>query len=103
MPPISTRMPGFAGPPRPFDPAAELDWGDPVFSRRLLREHLDQDHDSASRRIVEVDRHVARLRRLLPEAPAEVLDAACGPGLYAVRLARLGHHVTGVDVGPAVL
>src|SRR5258708_15636645 len=100
MPPISTRMPGFAGPPRPFDPAAELDWGDTVFSRRLLREHLDQDHDSASRRIVEVERHVGRLRRLLPEAPARVLDAACGPGLYAVRLARLRYHVPVIRLRP---
>ena len=44
-----------------------------------------------------------RLRRLLPDPPAEVLDAGCGPGLYAVRLAELGHRVDGVDVGPAVI
>jgi SAM-dependent methyltransferase len=39
----------------------------------------------------------------MPAAPADVLDAACGPGLYAVRLARLGYDVTGIDVGDAVL
>ncbi|MDQ6846332.1 MAG: SAM-dependent methyltransferase, partial [Candidatus Dormibacteraeota bacterium] len=84
--------------PRAFDPAVELDWGDPVTSRRLLREHLDQTHDGASRRLRLIDEHVRRLLRLLPEPPAEVLDAACGPGLYAARLARAGHRVTALDV-----
>lgn len=89
--------------PRPFDPAVELDWGDPVASRRLLREHLDQEHDGASRRIPHVERHVERITRLLPGGALRILDAACGPGLYAVRLACLGHEVVGTDVGPAVL
>lgn len=33
--------------------------------------------------------------------PARVLDLGCGPGLYAQRLARLGHAVTGLDFSPA--
>lgn len=89
--------------PGPFEAGVELDWGDPVVSRRLLHEHLDQEHDGASRREAEIDRHVRRLRRLLPAPPAAVLDAAAGPGLYAVRLARLGYDVTAVDAGPAVV
>jgi SAM-dependent methyltransferase len=89
--------------PRPFDPGVELNWGDPVVSRRLLREHLDQSHDGASRRLRTVDEHVRRLQRLLPQPSAHVLDAACGPGLYSVRLAAAGHRVTALDVGPAVV
>jgi SAM-dependent methyltransferase len=89
--------------PIPFDRRFELDWGDPEVSRRVLREHLDQSHDGASRRVHVVERHVRRLLRILPAAPADVLDAACGPGLYAVRLARLGYTVSGIDVGDAVL
>lgn len=89
--------------PIPFDRRFELDWGDPEVSRRVLREHLDQSHDGASRRLHVVERHVRRLLRLLPATPADILDAACGPGLYAVRLARLGYTVTGIDVGDAVL
>jgi len=89
--------------PIPFDRRFELDWGDPEVSRRVLREHLDQSHDGASRRLHVVERHIRRLLRLLPAAPADILDAACGPGLYAVRLARLGYAVTGVDVGDPVL
>jgi SAM-dependent methyltransferase len=89
--------------PRAFDPAVELDWGDPVISRRLLREHLDQTHDGASRRLRIVGEHVRRLRRLLPQPPADVLDAAAGPGLYSVRLAAAGYNVTALDIGPAVV
>jgi SAM-dependent methyltransferase len=89
--------------PRPFDPRVELDWGDPVISRRLLREHLDQSHDGASRRGTVIDAHVRRLARLLPRPPARILDAASGPGLYAIRLAAAGHSVVAVDIGPAVV
>lgn len=89
--------------PEPFDPRFELDWSRADYSRRLLREHLDQSHDGASRRRSVVARQVRRLRRLLPAPPARVLDAACGPGLYALPLARDGYRVTGVDVSPAAL
>ena len=89
--------------PVAFDSRYELDWSRPDYSRRLLREHLDQNHDGASRRQHVVDSQVRRLLQLLPPAPARVLDAACGPGLYALQLARAGFDVTGVDVSPAAL
>jgi len=31
----------------------------------------------------------------------KILDLGCGPGLYAHRLARLGHQCDGIDFGPA--
>jgi SAM-dependent methyltransferase len=89
--------------PTPFDPAYELDWGQPEYAKRLLREHLDQSHDGASRRATVIAQHVRRLRRLIPAPPSRILDAGCGPGLYAVALAGLGHHVTGVDVSASAL
>ena len=89
--------------PKPFDPRWELDWSRPDHSKRLLREHLDQTHDGATRRVPVVNQHVRRLRTLLPEPPSRLLDAACGPGLYAVRLAACGYDVTGIDVSPAAL
>jgi SAM-dependent methyltransferase len=36
-------------------------------------------------------------------APGTALDAACGTGRHARRLAELGHHVIGVDASPAML
>lgn len=89
--------------PVPFDPRWELDWSNPEHGRRLLREHLDQTHDGASRRIPLIAQHVRRLRALLPRPPALVLDAGSGPGLYATRLAAAGYDVTGVDVNAAAL
>jgi SAM-dependent methyltransferase len=99
-----TLRPGSIPPwPVPFESAAELDWGRPEYARRLLREHLDQSHDGASRRRSVVAAQVRRLRQLLPAPPARILDAGCGPGLYAVALAALGHSVTGIDVSAAAL
>jgi SAM-dependent methyltransferase len=89
--------------PRPSDPSSELDWGRPEYSRRLLLEHLDQRNDSASRSRRAVQAHIRRLQRMLPRPPARLLDAGCGPGLYAVPLARLGYEVVGVDVSPAAV
>jgi SAM-dependent methyltransferase len=86
-----------------FDPAVELDWSRADYGRRLLAEHLDQSHDGASRRRATVRRQVRRLRSLLPAPPARLLDAACGPGLYAVPLAEAGFEVTGIDVNQAAL
>ena len=39
----------------------------------------------------------------LVEAPASVLDAGCGTGRVAIRLAELGYAVVGVDVDAAML
>ncbi|MFN2581833.1 MAG: class I SAM-dependent methyltransferase, partial [Candidatus Dormibacteria bacterium] len=89
--------------PRPFDPRWELDWSRRDYGRRLLREHLDQSNDSSSRRSRLIDQHVRRLRMLLPSPPARVLDAACGPGLYALRLAASGYDVSGIDVNAAAI
>src|SRR2546426_449265 len=32
-----------------------------------------------------------------------VLDVACGPGLVACSLAEVAHHVTGIDLTPAMI
>ena len=68
----------------------------------MLREHLSQEHDAASRRFAEIDRHVAWIHQsVLARQPTRVLDLGCGPGLYTSRLARLGHTCTGIDFAPA--
>ncbi|MER7708453.1 methyltransferase domain-containing protein [Kitasatospora sp. NPDC097605] len=42
----------------------------------------------------------ALLRARLGDAPAEVLDCACGIGTQAIGLAARGHRVTGTDLSP---
>lgn len=40
---------------------------------------------------------------LLTRPAARVLDAGCGTGRIAIRLAELGHSCTGVDIDPSML
>lgn len=90
--------------PEPWSTGGNLPWNEPAFSERMLREHLDEAHGAASR--------VASERRLILDwlenqlslkAGGRVLDVTCGPGLYAVELARRGCAVTGIDFGPAAI
>jgi SAM-dependent methyltransferase len=88
--------------PAPWTEGSKIPWSDPEFSQRMLREHLSQQHDAASRRFQKVSAHVAWIHReLLGERPSKVLDLCCGPGLYTSRFARLGHECVGIDYGPA--
>ena len=43
------------------------------------------------------DVEITALRTLLPDPPARVLDAACGVGRHAIRLAAAGYDVVGLD------
>ena len=89
-------------PPKPWSEGNNIPWNEPGFSARMLREHLSQAHDAASRRSEMIDRHVAWIfRHVLEGRPARVLDLGCGPGLYAQRLAALGCACTGFDFSPA--
>lgn len=80
----------------------KIPWNEPGFSRRMLREHLSEDHDLASRRGVWIDRQTAWIHQhLLGARPSRILDLGCGPGLYGQRLTQLGHDYRGFDFGPA--
>ncbi len=80
----------------------KIPWDDPDFSERMLQVHLSQEHDWASRRFEKIDVHVNWIHHtLLSGCPARILDLGCGPGLYASRLARLGHECVGIDFSPA--
>jgi SAM-dependent methyltransferase len=87
----------------------DLPWGEAEFSARMLREHLSQQHEMASRRTGTIQRQVERLIEWLPLsgpgsawAPS-VLDLTCGPGLVAREFAARGMSVTGVDISPAAI
>ena len=91
-------------PPVPWRHGGNLPWDDPAFSERMLKEHLDQSHGAASRRLPEIRGQVQVMVDWLGLAPAaRLLDVTCGPGLYAAEFPRLGVSVTGVDFGPASL
>lgn len=89
-------------PPQPWIDGEKIPWNEPGFSTRMLREHLSQDHDAASRRFGVIDRHVRWIdAHVLGGQPSRILDLGCGPGLYLSRLARLGHSGVGIDFSPA--
>jgi SAM-dependent methyltransferase len=88
--------------PAPWSEGEKIPWDEPGFSERMLKEHLTQEHDRASRRFKNVDVHMDWIHReLLGERSTMILDLCCGPGLYANRLARLGHTCVGIDFSPA--
>lgn len=88
--------------PAPWEEGDNIPWNDPAFSRRMLDQHLSQDHDRASRKFDVIDRHVEWIHGVLLGGEAgRVLDLCCGPGLYTSRLAALGHECVGVDFSPA--
>ena len=88
--------------PEPWSEGDNIPWNDPGFSERMLAEHLSQEHDLASRRAETIDQQVEWIvSRVLRSRPARVLDLACGPGLYASRLARQGCEYVGIDFSPA--
>jgi SAM-dependent methyltransferase len=89
-------------PPEPWAEGEKIPWNEPAFSERMLAEHLTQGHDAASRRVQTIDAQVAWIHQeLLGAEASRVLDLGCGPGLYASRLAGLGHSVRGIDFSPA--
>ena len=90
--------------PEPWAEGDKIPWHDADFSRRMLREHLSQEHDAASRRLATIEQHVAWMHRQLPaDRPTRILDLGCGPGLYCSALSRLGHTCVGIDFAPAAI
>lgn len=88
--------------PAPWSEGDNIPWNEPGFSARMLKEHLSQSHDMASRRSGTVARHVEWIaREVLGPAPARLLDLGCGPGLYAQALAAKGYECRGIDFSPA--
>jgi 2-polyprenyl-3-methyl-5-hydroxy-6-metoxy-1,4-benzoquinol methylase len=68
----------------------------------MLREHLSQAHDAASRRTIIIEDHVEWIQRVvLHDRSSRVLDLGCGPGLYSSRFAQRGHTCVGIDFSPA--
>lgn len=88
----------------PWEEGEKIPWDDPAFSRRILREHLTQEHDAASRRKAKIKKQIDWIHRhVLSGGTTHILDLGCGPGLYAAPFTRLGHTYTGIDFSPSCI
>lgn len=84
--------------PEPFSRyTTDTLWTDPWIAGQMLKNHLDQSHDMASRRGAVIEGIVAWMDRRLGFSGKTVCDLGCGPGLYAMRMTEKGASVTGVD------
>lgn len=82
--------------PTPYDKGMATMWTDEHISKRLLACHVNPDIDTASRKAESIDLITQWILKKLGDK-ARVLDLGCGPGLYTQRIAKVGHHVTGMD------
>ncbi len=76
-------------PPVSWAEGENIPWNDPDFSRRMLAEHLSQEHNLASRRS-RYRPQVAVIHDCSWTEPTRILELACGPGLYTSRLPGWG-------------
>jgi len=82
--------------------AYKIPWNDGEFSKRMLKMHLSQTHDMASRREKLIEKQVQWIQsEVLKNKHSRILDLGCGPGLYIKKLMDLGHECTGIDFSPA--
>ncbi len=81
-----------------------IPWGEKKFSRRSLALHLDQSTDVNSRRQFIIKKQINWLHHfILKQQCVNILDLACGPGLYLAELSKFGHNCTGIDISPAAI
>lgn len=77
---------------------AEELWTDSHTAEQMLQYHLDKELPMASRKHEFIDRSAAWIAEHFKLGNGKkVVDFGCGPGLYALRLARTGAKVTGID------
>jgi S-adenosylmethionine-dependent methyltransferase len=66
-------------------------------------EHNWQARLGKLRDVVRQEVVARQLERELPTPPVRIIDCGCGQGTQALRLARRGYHVTGVDASADLL
>ena len=83
---------------------SSIPWHRKDFSERILKEHLSQEHDMASRNLELIKKQVDWIHTvILKEKNSKILDLCCGPGLYTNMMAKYGHRCKGIDFSPSAI
>ena len=85
--------------PKPFEfyTASEL-WTNEHTSKQMLAFHLNEEIDVSSRNAAFINRSIEWIAsRFNVKAGTKIAGFGCGPGLYAVRLAKKQADVTAID------
>jgi SAM-dependent methyltransferase len=72
-------------------------WTEEYIATQMLNAHLDPNFDWASRRNSIIEKTVDFLNTNVLKYNSSILDLGCGPGLYAEKLCKNGHKITGID------
>ena len=83
--------------PELYEPVNSVMWTDPYISKQLLECHINPDNDMASRSNDKIDLIIDWIESQATTKNMNILDLGCGPGLYAEKLSKNGHKVTGID------
>jgi 2-polyprenyl-3-methyl-5-hydroxy-6-metoxy-1,4-benzoquinol methylase len=83
--------------PNLYQKGTSVMWTDPHISKQLLKLHLNQNHDIASRSGEKIKNLTDWIFKHCNKTNLKILDLGCGPGLYSELIAQKGHAVTGVD------
>lgn len=71
-------------------------WTDKYISKELLKCHLDEFSDGASRKLEKREKIINFLNENM-DPSSRILDLGCGPGLIDFELGKLGYNILGVD------
>lgn len=85
--------------PKLFEQSTASIWDDPHISKGMLKAHLNENQESATRKLDFVKKSVAWINTVLPNHHYNnLLDLGCGPGIYAELFYQYGYQVTGIDL-----
>jgi 2-polyprenyl-3-methyl-5-hydroxy-6-metoxy-1,4-benzoquinol methylase len=79
-----------------FQRSKETIWTDGYIGKSLLKAHLDESNNGASRKAELRIKTINWIHNNI-KPNASILDLGCGPGLYSYELGKLGHKVLGID------
>lgn len=71
-------------------------WTDEYISKELLKCHLDEFSDGASRKPEKREKIINFLKENI-KPRSKILDLGCGPGLIDFEFGKLGHDILGID------